>query len=204
MRKLRILDAFFADTHDIYRQRGLLQRLQSESMVCRSALCVTRNALIQTHASRPSSQHRDTRKVQTRGQQLSMNRFKTSKFKNTTPKIPKKDVSRGAARERVRCDWVSGVLDSEVKEWCRCIDQLQLPPSSTKHMWSVMHGDMHDHETLDAYEYERRSWCHSRWICYEEAFNTVASGLLELDMRSIWSAPYLIGRRWTKRRKCIE
>ncbi len=103
MRKQRIPDAFFADTHDIYRQRSLLQRLQSESMVCRSALCVTRNALIQTHASRPSSQHRDTRKVQTRGQQLSMNRFKTSKFKNTTPKIPKKDVSRGAARRGNAC-----------------------------------------------------------------------------------------------------
>ncbi len=168
-------------------------------MVCRSALCVTRNALIQTHASR-SSQHRDTRKVQTRGQQLSMNRFKTSKYKNTTPKIPKKDVSRGAARRGDACDAIeclSGVLGSELKEWCRCTDQLQLPPSSTKHMWSFMHFDMHDHEALDAYEcvrYERGS-C---WICYEDAFNTVASGLFELDMVSLWSAPYftyLIGRR---------
>ncbi|XP_016381270.1 coronin-7-like [Sinocyclocheilus rhinocerous] len=59
-------------------------------MVCKSALRHM-NALIQTHRSGSLSQQRDTRKVQTRDQQLSMNRFKTSKYKNSTPKIPKKD-----------------------------------------------------------------------------------------------------------------
>lgn len=47
---------------------------------------------------------RDTRKARKSIRESSMNRFKTSKFKNTTPKIAKKDVSNWLTtvwRERV-------------------------------------------------------------------------------------------------------
>lgn len=43
------------------------------------------------------SPHPDTRKAAKSVWESSMNRFKTSKFKNTTPKIAKKDVSRSCA-----------------------------------------------------------------------------------------------------------
>lgn len=43
---------------------------------------------------------RDTRKARKSIWEISMNRFKTSKFKNTTPKIGKKDVSNLRTSER--------------------------------------------------------------------------------------------------------
>lgn len=63
---------------------------------------------------------RDTRKARKSIWESSMNRFKTSKFKNTTPKIAKKDVSssRATGQSQFSLANISIWLLAVLLKWC--------------------------------------------------------------------------------------
>jgi len=84
-----------------------------ERRVSRAPALRHRNALIQTHRI-TTARHPEGSSARP-DKQLRMNRFKTSKYKNTTPKIPKKDVS--TASLRLRPSWAARDIIERLVIW---------------------------------------------------------------------------------------